>query len=220
MTPLTCTLDAVSREPASPPLRAFEAFLDRVALACRRPLAVGGLVALSLLSLLTYRPPVDPDVFARVAVGRLVEREGWIVSQDPFAFTPRHDRWIDHEWLSGVVFYQVSQAAGELGLLALNIGMMLLTVGLLVGAARKYGGEPRVNTVWLILVMIPAAATWVSVVRSGVFTAFLLAWMLFLLVRWRAGERGWLWGLPLRTPTASSSGVSCGCRDHGTASHH
>ena len=168
-----------------------ETALDRTLAALHRPVAAWALVAVVLLSLLTYRPPVDPDVFARVAVGRLIEANGGVVDQDPFAFTPKTERWIDHEWLSGVVLYRVARLGGDSALLAFDLGMMLLTLALLVRAAREHSRERGINVLWLLVVMLPAFGIWVSVVRSRVFSFALLAWMLLMLVRWR--HRAWWW---------------------------
>lgn len=65
-------------------------------------------------------PRADPDMFARVAVGRLVQRDGGVSHTDPFAYTPKLDRWVDHEWLSGVIFWRVAESGGDGGLILLS----------------------------------------------------------------------------------------------------
>jgi hypothetical protein len=52
-------------------------------------------------------------MFARIAVGRLVQRDGGVSHTDPFAYTPKLDRWVDPEWLSGVIFWRVAEFGGD-----------------------------------------------------------------------------------------------------------
>ncbi|MGD2067429.1 MAG: hypothetical protein PVI57_01990 [Gemmatimonadota bacterium] len=158
-----------------------------------RVLVVWLLAGLALLALLTLHPAVDPDLFARVAVGRLVEMSGGVVKQDPFAFTPRLDQWVDHEWLAGVVFYRVARWGGDAALLALALTMMGTTVGLLVRAQEELG---RASAAWSLLTLVPAVGIWISVVRSRTFTFLFVAILLLVLVRWHNGRRGWIWLLP------------------------
>ena len=49
----------------------LEALADRLARAMARPAAAVAIVVLILMSFVSYRPPADPDLFARVAVGPL-----------------------------------------------------------------------------------------------------------------------------------------------------
>ena len=65
--------------------------------------------------------PADPDIFARVAMGRLVLRDGAVPTIDPFAFTQKNPTWIDQEWLSGGTFYLATAVAGAFGLTLLKL---------------------------------------------------------------------------------------------------
>jgi len=82
------------------------------------PTAVSSLIApaalwcLGVTLLWTFRA-ADPDLFARVAAGRMVSLTGWVAPEDPFSFTARPGLWIDHEWLSGFFFYELSQLGGD-----------------------------------------------------------------------------------------------------------
>jgi hypothetical protein len=45
---------------------------------------------------------------SRLGIAALfVEKFGAVPLKDPFAFTPKLPAWIDHEWLSGVIYYQI-----------------------------------------------------------------------------------------------------------------
>jgi len=148
-------------------------------------------------ALFASHPPVDLDLFHRIAVGRLVEANGGVVHEDPFAFTEKHERWIDHEWLSGVLFYQAVRHWGDAGLLVITLVTLLATASLVSAAQRVHQGSSSQTFGWFFLTMLVAARAWGSVVRSQSFTFVGLALQLLVLVEWRAGRRRWLWILPL-----------------------
>src|SRR3970040_2385420 len=62
----------------------------------------------------------DEDLWGRMAAGRLTMSEGRVPEKDVFAYVPTKPLWVDHEWLSGAVFYEVHRAWGGTGLLALR----------------------------------------------------------------------------------------------------
>ena len=83
----------------------IEKALDRLlARFCTYPMWVCLLPVWALFFLLLFmQQGADPDLFARVAMGRLIHTSMSIPMQDPFAYTPVKDIWIDHEWLSGLL---------------------------------------------------------------------------------------------------------------------
>lgn len=168
---------------------------DRLVEIVSRPLFVWALVVLMWMSLIAANPPADPDLFARVAVGRLIDVAGGVVDQEPFAFTPLlKERWIDHEWLSGVVLWDVARLGGDLGLVAFSWLMMAATAGLIVRSQVEYSG--RTSAGWSVLTLAHVFGVWFSMVRSRVFTFLFVGYLLFALVRWMDGRRGWIWALP------------------------
>jgi hypothetical protein len=172
--------------------------MERLLSLLRRPAFAVSATVVGLVVLLTLRPGADPDLFARTAVGRLVELNGGVVHQDPFAYTPRLERWVDHEWLSGVVFYQVARIGGDAGLLLLDLMLMLATVILVAMAQRETMGGRAWSPLWLFCTMVPALGVWISVVRCRTFTFLFLALLLLALVRWRERGTEWFfWLIPL-----------------------
>jgi len=155
------------------------------------------LLTLLFAALFASHPPADLDLFHRVAVGRLVEATGGVVDVDPFSFTEKHDRWVDHEWLSGVVFYQAVKAWGDGGLLVVTLLTLLATAALVSRAQRVHQGGATGTFTWFFLTMVVASRAWGSMVRSQSFTFAGLAVQLWALAEWRAGRRRWIWVLPL-----------------------
>ena len=165
--------------------RAFERLTDSLRLLLRD----GRVASLFLFFLLSNSvldsPRADPDMFARVAVGRLVERDGGVSHTDPFAYTPKLDRWVDHEWLSGVVFWNVARTSGDTGLLILTLLCMAASLVVVAAAQRRLAAAGAPVRSWLFLCLLPLPWLWRSVVRSQVFTYLLLPVFLFAMADYR-----------------------------------
>ncbi|MEJ2482608.1 MAG: hypothetical protein P8049_05690 [Gemmatimonadota bacterium] len=168
--------------------REFERLADWL----RAILRDGRVAALFLFLLLSHSvldaPKADPDMFARVAVGRLVERDGGVSHTDPFAYTPKLDRWVDHEWLSGVVFWQAARTGGDTGLLILAMACMAASLVLVAEAQRKLAPPGAPVRSWLFACLLPLPWLWRSVVRSQVFTYLLLPAFLLAMADYRRRE--------------------------------
>jgi hypothetical protein len=67
----------------------------------------------------------DPDLWGRLSVAALWFQNGQFPYQDVFSFTAYLHPWIDHEWLSGVIFYLAMLWGGETGLHLLKYGLIL-----------------------------------------------------------------------------------------------
>src|SRR4051794_584085 len=111
----------MSRPLAHPLVRRFERLCDTLCRSGRNDVAVVLVAALALLFKLLSTTDADPDLFARVAMGHLALSSGAVPLHDPFAFTSKHTMWIDHEWLSGVIFYWIASTFGDFGLFTLKL---------------------------------------------------------------------------------------------------
>ncbi len=142
---------------------------------------------------------LDPDLFARLAVGRLIDLTGEVPKRDTFAFTPVKEVWYDHEWLAGLVFYRALELGGQWALLAVNFSSALLTVLCLRRAQRileSAAGE--LAWAWLGLSLFLAASIWTSPVRSHIFTylGLSITFLVWLTAR-QSGQYRVLLTLPL-----------------------
>ncbi len=123
----------------------------------------------------------DEDLWGRLAAGRLILSERSLPEKDVFAYVPTKPLWVDHEWLSGVVFHEVERACGGGGLIVLRAGLGLGTVALLLLAAR--GVSP-----WTLALLSLAASPLLaqgfnSVIRAQAFTFFFLSLTFLILER-------------------------------------
>jgi hypothetical protein len=190
-------MEAVVRAPSGSLVGRFEAVADRCRVLATRPAVVVAAVWLAVARLILPATTADPDLFARVALGRLVATTGDVPTRDPFAWTERH-AWIDHEWGSGVLFYHLSQLGGDWALNVAKLLLLLGTVALVAAAQRRASGADPVRIVWLLAAFACARFVWGSTIRAQTITYCCLALWLWALVRFeRDGAR---WPLALLPP--------------------
>lgn len=131
----------------------------------------------------------DEDVWGRMAVGRLVLHSAEFPYEDVFAYVPTKSPWVDHEWLSGVVFYVVHDNFGGAGLVALRALLGLGSV-LLAFTLGSVGGRASASAFVLSL----AAAVLVLQGVNGVVRAQAFSFLLFALFWWLLEKGGkWIW---------------------------
>jgi hypothetical protein len=153
------------------------------------------IASVTLFCLSTTLP--DLDLWGYLAFGRLYWSEASFPYQDIFAYVPTIKPFVYHEWLTGVVFYPLAIATGEVGLQTLKYGLGLGTVALAYATARRRGGS-QVAATLLILMTCYIWKRGYGAVRAQVFTFFFFALVLYILERVRLSKRwGGLMWLPL-----------------------
>lgn len=155
-----------------------------------------GLLFLICLDLSLIYNLADLDVWARLAVGKLVFELGHVSYQDVFAYTPTKALWVDHEWGSGTVFFAVYDLFGQGGLLALRVLLYFGTALWLHLCVRERIGNADSLLLHGLLVYALLFAFYVTV-RSQAFTYFLFALWMYLLERSRNGKTWALTLLPI-----------------------
>ena len=146
-----------------------------------------------VIAILSYTV-ADPDLWGHVKFGMDIVSQGSIPRIDPYSFTS--DRvWINHEWLSEVVFGAAYSTFGQIGLGTLKLILMLLTFVVLSRHLALFGIPPVIRDV-LILVAIVGSVTIIRSVRPQLFS---LLFFVILLTALRGAERGAtrrLWLIP------------------------
>jgi hypothetical protein len=186
----------------------FEQLCDRLRAFFGRDSVALFVAALVVLVKLLPSTGADPDLFARVAMGRLTTLFGAVPTSDPFAFTPKHPLWIDHEWLSGVVFYWIAVNFGDVGLYISKLILPLWSLVFVFRCARLVAPEAYGTLLWITLCFMHASFAWASTIRCQAFTYLFVPVTLYALLTYRAnGERRYLLLLPLLTlPWANMHG--------------
>lgn len=113
-----------------------------------------------------------------------------------YSYTFPNFPFINHHWLSGLVLYNVFNAAGFLGVSLFGLALCSLTLWLAVDLARRASSFGAAAT--LTFFLIPLIA-WRFEVRPELFSYFFAVLFWWLLYRWRQENLNsrWLWVLPL-----------------------
>lgn len=163
----------------------FEQLCDRLRSLLKGPLFILWAIPLTITWRLLISSPVDPDLFARVAMGRLAVSLNYVPLKDPFAFTPTLPTWVDHEWLSGVVFYLIAAGLGDAGLIILKVVLASLSVLCVVVASQRYAPDFSGRFLWITLCVLHAAAAWTSTVRCQAFTYLFIPMLYWAIIEYR-----------------------------------
>jgi len=163
----------------------FEAVSDRAKELLLSPRTVVWVIPLFIVWRLLCASPADPDLFARVAMGRLALSLNYVPLRDPFAFTPTLPTWIDHEWLSGVIFYLVAATTGDAGLILLRILLAASASMCVIIASLRYAPQFSGRLVWIMLCILHAAAAWTSTVRCQAFTYLFIPMLYWAMIEYR-----------------------------------
>jgi len=155
------------------------------------PLTIGG-IFLSIL-LLSIAPISDPDIWWHLATGKYILESGQIPRTDIFSHTVPGKEWVDHEWLSQVVFYQVYLWGGFAGVVLLKTAAVLVTFLFLFKRASLHTGKAATILTILTVILVSKDA-WLE--RPMVFTFMLTS--IFLYVLDQRGRKG-PWTLPVLT---------------------
>ena len=160
------------------------------------------LVPLSIFMIVLYIlrgwAVADPDLWGYMTFGRLFWDSRTFPYQDIFTYLPTHDRWIYHEWLTGVVLYPIYKFTGGFGLIVLRDLIAVATLGFLYLVARIRKSSSTSALLWLVLVSPFLVIGFGTVLRAQTFTYLFTAVTLYLLERSRQKEQWFL--LPILVP--------------------
>ncbi|HUI41520.1 MAG TPA: hypothetical protein VL523_06095 [Terriglobia bacterium] len=137
---------------------------------------------------------LDPDVWWHLKVGATILETHQVPTADPYSFTVHGAPWIAYEWLGDVMMAAAHRAAGEQGLLALDmiVGSAILLA--LYYLCSERCGNSKAAFVACVAVL-PLAAVSFSL-RPQMFGYLFLVITLIALERFRQGKPRSLWLLP------------------------
>lgn len=138
------------------------------------------------------RGVTDPDVWWHLKTGELITETHHVPHTDPFSFTHYGQPWVNHEWLSDLLIYDLYHLAGWGGLIILFA--LISTATLMIAYARS-PGRPYIAAAVTVLGAAASAPTWG--VRPQ--TISLLFGSIFLWLVERSAKRASLiwWTVPL-----------------------
>jgi len=178
----------------------FEAAVDSISdwIVQKPVLLLFALIVLNFTAAALHYREVDPDLFARVATGKIIVDSGAVPHQDIFAFTPTKTVWLDHEWLLSPLFYLTAKNGGDLGLFVLKLLSCSLFFLLLLSALikRTAGSSRGAALLWLVILIPDLFNPWLPTIRCQALTFLAFATLLYAFVRHGQGSSKTLWALP------------------------
>lgn len=142
----------------------------------------------------------DPDFWSRLYCGAAYLKNGWVYYQDIFSFVETKSIWVDHEWLSGVIYFLLLKYIGPCGILFLKWFCIILEMWLIYLCIRQRC-DVNVNILFLVIVLFALEPAFVSNIRPHNFTYIFFTFWLLILDHSRINNTTkYLWILPLTIP--------------------
>jgi hypothetical protein len=163
----------------------------------RRPLWPHIAVVSAVMSLIIYRfseTIADPDLWGHVTFGRMVWEARTVSLPDPFSYVTTGHLWLNHEWLSEVIFYLAFAALGPPGLIVLKTVTSIVVFGLLYSHLCRQGLTP-LRAGLIVLAVVHFFLVSLVTARTLFFSYPLFLVVLIVIQRLARGERSWVWTL-------------------------
>jgi hypothetical protein len=124
----------------------------------RRLARIATAIACAALALAGLYAGSNPDTFGHLAQGRQILELGRVPSHDTWSLLSGAPRaWHNYEWLSDLLAYLLLRSFGYDGLIFAKCLLLGLTGWLLMGLARRWGGDRATSIAALLLIAaIPA----------------------------------------------------------------
>jgi len=140
----------------------------------------------------------DLDLWHRMAVGKIFSQINNVLLHDIFTYFPAKASWIDHEWLSGVIFYNITQLFGDTGIIFFRAAIIFSVLILIHKTTQVVYPEPKKQRIMYyimaIFAIIPGFGT---VIRCQSFTYLFFTLWIYILERIRKNnENRLLWIFP------------------------
>ena len=154
---------------------------------------IAGLAALVFQYLQSV--PADPDLWGHTRFGLDHIQTGHLARTDPFSFMTSGQEWINHEWLTELIFGWVFMAGGTTGLFLFRAAIFSAIVALLFGMCWS---SWKNGFVLLLLAagVLPLLAVFTNV-RPHSFTFLFLLLALFCIEAYGRGRTVWINCLPI-----------------------
>lgn len=140
---------------------------------------------------------VDPDFWGRISFGSTYLYHGWVLYQDIFSFLDTKAIWVDHEWLSSIIFFLIFKYYGAIGIIILKILATMVCIWLIY-LVMRIRIDVDINIVYLFIVLFGIETAFLSNIRSHIFTYIFFAfWLLILEHSRKTDTLKYLWILPV-----------------------
>jgi hypothetical protein len=156
-----------------------------------------------LTRLLTYSAAVyyfsfltaDPDLWGHIQFGKDLFCSAHFIWEDPYSFTANGHQWINHEWLSELIFYVTYRYFGDAGMLLGKLGIGICIAAILTRLCRYRKQTPIIYTIIMILCISVISPGFM--IRPQLFSFLLFTVFFFLFYLYLEQGKNYLFLLPL-----------------------
>lgn len=160
-------------------------------------LLIGGL--LSFLFSRTATAVVDLDLWHELALALEVVQTGRVPWQDHFAYTPKLDLVVHHEWGAGMLAFGLMRTFGSAGIIVAKFALIFGLASVCWCVARRRGASCLATGIVALLAIVIADYSFATI-RAQMYSYLLTGLLLWGFDRDRASDRRWLIGLLLLFP--------------------
>jgi hypothetical protein len=129
----------------------------------------------------------DPDLWGHIRFGQDILRNGSVVQSDIYSYRTHGRHWINHEWLSEVIFAGLYNRSGPAGLIVFKVLVSFLILGLCYAHLRRRGLGPYCSVFLLVMMSIPFRLG-LGTIRPQIFTYVFFLFELLLLEKATMGR--------------------------------
>lgn len=142
---------------------------------------------------------VDLDLWHELALAKEVLLTGHVPWQDHFAYTPKLEIVVHHEWGAGIIAALMTKFFGTYGLLVVKFALIFGLAGICWTTARRRGASVIATGLVAGLAIVIGDYSFATV-RAQMYSYLLTALLLWGFDRDRAGDRRWMIGLIVLFP--------------------
>ena len=153
-------------------------------------------LVMSVVAYIACQTVADPDIWGHVKFGQDILNSGEIADRDPYSYLTDGQVWINHEWLTEVIFAAVYALGGSTALILMKASLTLLTLGIIYWYLMRHGVTALRGGI-VIMFTLHLVSPAVRFLRPHIFTYVLFVITLLLLDRADRGRLRWLWGIPI-----------------------
>jgi hypothetical protein len=137
----------------------------------------------------------DPDLWGHIKFGEQTWELGHVSPTDTFSFTAFGEPWINHEWLTEVIFYLLYSTFDSTGLLVFKF---LLVIGIIHMMSQLYLSREKNITAYLIhfFLLIPVMAPG-FMTRPHLMTFIFLTILMVIIQKYYDGKTRAIYWVPL-----------------------
>lgn len=150
----------------------------------------------SIITLILSKTIGDPDLWGHLRFGLDILQTGTIIQVDRYSYLTTGQRWINHEWLTEVLFALAWIAGGALGLILLKMTVGFLTIAILYRHLRALQLRHIQAMILLLLMGFPLLVPFLFSVRPQIFTFLFFALIVLIVRQADIGDYRWLWAAP------------------------